>query len=83
MDRDHDHNEHSIAGFSLSIRIDPDQYRAITRRLDEQTAKLDQLLAGMSDEQKAKLASVTAELKASGDQLAAAVAQDSTPNTTP
>ena len=77
---DHDHDDRgTIAGLSIALRIDPAQYQAITRRLDDMSAKLDQLLAGLTDEQKAKIASVTAGLKASGDQLAAAVAQDSTP----
>jgi hypothetical protein len=56
-------------GITLSVKFDPEQYDTIIH-------KLNQLLAGMSDEQKAKIASVTAGLKTSEDLLSAAVEQN-------
>ncbi len=69
MSKEKDKPSNTITGLTITLKFDPEQYATIN-------GKLDQLLAGMTDEQKAKLASVTAGLKKSGDTLAAAIKQN-------
>jgi len=59
-----------LAGLSISLRIDPDQFNVINRKLD----LIIKALATLAET--GNLSAVTASLKASGDALAAAVAQD-------
>jgi hypothetical protein len=56
------HDLGKILGLTVTLRFDQDQYDTINK-------KLDQLLAQLSDEEKAKLTALTAQLKASADKL--------------
>lgn len=73
----------TLGGLTITLQIDPQQYHLLNQKLDilgQEHAminqKLDQIIARDSDEERAKFAALTADLKKSADALSATTSQN-------